>query len=67
MLRHEDSVNLWRAESSYVLFVRTGKPSSLVPSLFAAKAEWKALKDAQPEKVRRPMRNVLFSCLVRSS
>ena len=65
VLRHEDSVNLWRAESSYVLFVRTGIPSSLVPSLFAAKAEWKPLKDEQPDKVRRPMRNVLFSCLVR--
>ena len=65
VLRHEDSVNLWRAESSYVLFIRTDIPGSLVPSLFAAKSEWQALKESNPEKVRRPMRNILFSCLVR--
>ncbi|CAE7483485.1 unnamed protein product, partial [Symbiodinium microadriaticum] len=64
-LRHEDSINMWRAESSFVLFVRTGIPGSLVPSLFAAKTEWQKLKEEQPEKVKRPMRNMLFSCLLR--
>ena len=64
-LRHEDSINMWRAESSFVLFVRTGIPGSLVPSLFAAKSEWQKLKEEQPEKVKRPMRNMLFSCLIR--
>ena len=64
-LRHEDSVNMWRAESSLVLFVRTGIPGSLVPSLFSAKSEWLKMKEEAPDKVRRPMRNILFSCLVR--
>ncbi|CAE7369964.1 unnamed protein product, partial [Symbiodinium necroappetens] len=64
-LRHEDSINMWRAESSFVLFVRTGIPGSLVPSLFAAKTEWQKLKEEQPEKVKRPMRNMLFSCLLK--
>ncbi|CAE7216578.1 unnamed protein product, partial [Symbiodinium necroappetens] len=64
-LRHEDSINMWRAESSYVLFVRTGIPGSLVPSLFAAKTEWQKLREASPEKVKRPMRNMLFSCLLK--
>ncbi|CAE7253479.1 unnamed protein product, partial [Symbiodinium necroappetens] len=64
-LRHEDSINMWRAESSFVLFVRTGIPGSLVPSLFAAKTERQKLKEEQPEKVKRPMRNMLFSCLLK--
>ena len=57
-LRHEDSINMWRAESSFVLFVRTGIPGSLVPALFAAKAEWTKMKEETPEKVKRPMRNM---------
>ncbi|OLP80374.1 hypothetical protein AK812_SmicGene39212 [Symbiodinium microadriaticum] len=64
-LRHEDSINMWRAESSFVLFVRTGIPGSLVPALFAAKTARQKLKEETPEKVKRPMRNMLFSCLVK--
>ena len=64
-LRHEGSINMWRAESSFVLFVRTGIPGSLVPSLFAAKTAWQKLKEEKPEQVKRPMRNMLFSCLVK--
>ena len=64
-LRHEDSINLWRAESSYVLFVRTGIPGSLVPALYAAKSEWQKLKEETTEKIKRPMRCILFSCLLK--
>ena len=64
-LRHEDSINMWRSESSYVLFVRTGIPGSLVPSLFAAKTEWQKIRDETPEKIKRPLRNILFSCLLK--
>ncbi|OLP87780.1 hypothetical protein AK812_SmicGene30970 [Symbiodinium microadriaticum] len=64
-LRHEDAVNLWRAECSFVMFIKTGIPGSLVPALFAAKTEWVKLKEASPEKVKRPMRCILFSCLLR--
>ena len=64
-LRHEDSINMWRAESSFVLFVRTGIPGSLVPSLYAAKTEWQKIREETPEKIKRPMRNILFSCLLK--
>ncbi|CAE6911687.1 unnamed protein product [Symbiodinium sp. CCMP2592] len=60
-----DAVNLWRAESSFVLFVRAGIPGSLVPALFAAKSEWQKLRETNPEQVKRPLRSVLFSCLVK--
>ena len=65
VLRHEDSINIWRAECSFVLFVKTGVPGSLVPALFAAKDEWQRIKTAKPETVKSPMRCVLLSCLVR--
>ena len=60
ILRHEDSINIWRAECSYVMFVRTGIPGSLVPSLFAAKDEWQRLRKDTPEKVKSPLRCVLL-------
>ncbi|CAE7352010.1 unnamed protein product [Symbiodinium sp. CCMP2592] len=58
-LRHEDSTNLWRAESSDVLFIRTRIPGSLVPALFSAKTEWQALKQESPDKVHRTVAHYL--------
>ena len=43
-----------------MLFVRTGIPGSMVP-----KSEWQKLKEESPEKVKRPMRCMLFSCLLK--
>ena len=40
-------------------------PGGLVPALYAAKSEWQKLKEENPEKVKRPMRCILFSCLLR--
>ncbi|CAE7280696.1 unnamed protein product, partial [Symbiodinium sp. CCMP2456] len=51
----------WKKEEEDEL----GSPGSLVPSLFAAKTAWQKLRDESREKVRRPMRNILFSCLVK--
>ena len=47
------------------VFAKTGIPGSMVPALFAAKDEWAKLKKTAPERVKRPARCVLLSCLMK--
>ena len=65
LLRHEDAINIWRAACSFVLFVRSGIPASVIPGMVAAKAAWNRLKSESPEKLSNPMRCALFSCLIK--
>ena len=60
ILRHEDAINIWHALCSYVIFAKSGIPVSLVPALFAAKAEWVKLKQLGESEASRSMCTALL-------
>ena len=64
-LRHEDSLNLLRAEVSFVAHAKIGCESSIVGALHRVQAGWRELKKYQPEKLDKPMRCTLILCLFR--
>ena len=63
ILRHEDSINLLRLESSFVMHMRLNVPSSVCSMLYAAASSWRNIKQAEPSKLDRPMRAALLYCL----
>ena len=64
-LRHEDGLNMLRAEVSYVIHAKIGCESSIVGALRRVRAGWRELKKNQPEKLDKPMRCTLILCLFR--
>ena len=64
-LRHEDGLNMLRAEVSYVIHAKIGCESSIVGALHKVQAGWRELKKNQPEKLDKPMRCTLTLCLFR--
>ncbi|CAE7938670.1 Pol, partial [Symbiodinium necroappetens] len=56
-LRHEDYLGGFRPETSYAIFMRMGVHASVVPAIFRAQQAWRELKEAEPEKVDKPMRD----------
>ena len=63
LLRHEDSINLLKVESSFVMHMKLNVPSSVVSMLYAAANSWREVKLAEPTKLDRPMRAALLYCL----
>ena len=63
ILRHEDSINLLKLESSFVMHMRLNVPSSVASMLYAAANSWRQIKQAEPSKLDRPMRAALLYCL----
>ena len=43
--------------------MRTGVNASVVPAIFRAQQAWRELKEAEPEKVDKPMRVALLNCI----
>ena len=62
-LRHEDGLNLVRAEVSYVIHAKIGCDSSIVGSLAKVQATWREMKLKEPQKLDKPMRATLVLCL----
>ena len=63
-LRHEDAIGTLRAESSFVCFLRCGVDASVIEPLAQARAAWARQKETAPESLTKPMRAVLFQCLL---
>ena len=63
MLRHEDAINCLRKEFSWVIFLKTSVPSSVVPALAQARVGWNDTKLKNPSSLTKPMRGTLFVCL----
>ena len=64
LMRHEDALNILKAEHSYVLHMRLNIPSSIAPSLSRARAGWHELRKDKPQEVTRPMRVTLWTCVL---
>ena len=64
LMRHEDAINVLKAEHSYVLHMKINIPSSIVPSLSKARAGWHALRSEKPQEITRPMRVTLWTCVL---
>ena len=62
-LRHEDYLGGFRPETSYAVFMRMGVHASVVPAMFRAQQAWRELKEAEPDKVDKPMRVALLNCI----
>ena len=61
LMRHEDAINILKAEHSYVLRMKINVPSSIVPSL---RAGWHALRSEKLQEISRPMRVTLWTCVL---
>ena len=64
-LRHADSLNMLRAEVSFVVHAKIGCESSIVGALHRVQSGWRELKKNHPEKLDKPMRCTLILCLFR--
>ena len=62
-LRHEDGLNMLRAEVSFVVHARIGCEASIVGALHKVQAGRRELKRNHPEKLDKPMRCTLILCL----
>ena len=65
VIRHESQHAIARQDTSYVLFVRTDVPDSLAKSTFAVAQQWQEIKAKTPEKLRHPMRAILFQHVIK--
>ena len=66
VLRLEDQANIFKLDTSFVVFLRTDSPMSVVKALFHRAQAWKQMKSKEPEKLTLPMRAVLFQFLMDS-
>ena len=62
-LRHEDGLNMLRAEVSFVIHAKIGCESRIAGALHRVQAAWRDMKKNNPEKLERPMRSTLILCL----
>ncbi|CAE7872269.1 unnamed protein product, partial [Symbiodinium necroappetens] len=65
VIRHENQHAIARQDTSYVLFVRTDVPDSLAKSTYALAQQWQDTKAKTPEKLRHPMRVILFQHVIK--
>ncbi|CAE7332912.1 unnamed protein product, partial [Symbiodinium microadriaticum] len=65
VIRHESQHAIARQDTSYVLFVRTDVPDSPAKSTFAVAQQWQETKAKTPEKLRHPMRAILFQHVIK--
>ena len=65
VIRHEHQHAIARQDTSYVLFVRTDAPDSLAKSTYTLAQQWHETKAKEPEKLRHPMRVILFQHVIK--
>ena len=69
LLRHEESINVIRQNTGFMLWFLTPKdPRSILPLLFKASIAWKQSRDNGTDSAlsRTPLRVVLIQCLVKA-
>ncbi|CAE7501552.1 unnamed protein product, partial [Symbiodinium necroappetens] len=65
VLRHDTQHAIARQDSAFVLFVRTDAPDSLAKSTHKIAQQWHDLKANSPDKLRHPMRTILFQRMIK--
>ena len=63
LLRHEDALNLIKAEVGFVVHFGTNVDASVVGKIYLAQRGWRQLKESKPQDVDLPMRNTLLECV----
>ncbi|CAE7590378.1 Pol [Symbiodinium sp. CCMP2456] len=63
LLRHEDDLNIIKADHSFMIFMRVKGACSIVQSVFSAQEEWRTIKSKDPSSLKRPMRVALLCCI----
>ncbi|CAE7893498.1 hypothetical protein AK812_SmicGene24821 [Symbiodinium microadriaticum] len=60
VLRQEIQLSVSRQDTAYVVFIKTQGQNNLAQSLYSIGDQWHQMKQSSPEKLRAPMRSVLF-------
>ena len=61
-IRHEDHINLLRLDRSFLLWMKTSSPESMLPNIVAASKAWKEKREAGTTDTS--LRVTLFRCLL---
>ncbi|CAE7936262.1 unnamed protein product, partial [Symbiodinium necroappetens] len=64
VLRQEIQLSVSRQDTAYVVFIKTQGQDNLAQSLYCIGDQWHQMKQSSPEKLKAPMRAVLFQHFV---
>ena len=64
LLRHESQLAINRQNTTFMLFVRTDLTPNLASSMHQIGQTWKKTKQESPEKLKHPMRVILFQHMI---
>ncbi|CAE7384181.1 unnamed protein product [Symbiodinium natans] len=65
-VRQADQLSILKLDTTYVLFLKTQGAMSITKDLWAMGNRWHEQKEQTPQDITMPLRNTLFSCLLRS-
>ena len=60
LLRRENQMAITRQDTTFMLFLRTDLTPNLASSLYQIGQTWKRMKQDEPDKLKHPMRVILF-------
>ena len=64
LMRHEDALSVLQQSTTWVLFLTTQQPRTILPELYNAAQAWYDLKQNTPESLALPMRTILWQKLM---
>ena len=64
LMRHEDALSVLQQSTTWVLFLTTQQPRTIIPELYSAAQAWYDLKQNNSESLSLPMRTILWQKLM---
>ena len=64
LMRREDALSVLQQSTTWVLFLTTQPPGTILPKLFATAQGWHELKHNNPDSITQPMRTILWQKLM---
>ena len=64
LMRHEDALSVLQQSTTWILFLTTQPPGTILPKLFATAQGWHEMKHNNPDSITQPMRTILWQKLM---
>ncbi|CAE7659293.1 unnamed protein product [Symbiodinium necroappetens] len=64
LMRHEDALSILQQSTTWVLFLTTQQPRTIIPELYSTAQAWYDLKQNNAESITLPMRTILWQKLM---